>query len=936
MYNTGVNVSFTRSLSSLLRKDNAYNNNEDEVVDEKKEGEDAIEKDERRRKGKRKDGGQPEHNETTSMVSSFLDHSHWIDLYGNSEERKQFLLHRQREFSRMPLLILFALVTLTLIVWSNRLLVQYPITDMTYPVVITFAGTIVSLFIYMAIECSRPSIGNTHFQDPIQLTSSSNCQKRSKLKFLRDALYAIFETLLYFAVCLCGQLFVIILVDLREEHDYAASLMPEGPHLPDGFGVLAMMLPAIVYLVFKGVQYRYVIYVTCILFATDLYLMLYYHLHQSFVVIVGAFLFSLFVSSEYHRQCWGNFLIKFRLQHALGENARMAEEIKANELRHMIGNVAHDLKTPLSSFISGMEVIHMLATELRNDLAVNQTVPDVSHRNRSSSAGSEANTVQGKLSTILEVAENVTNTNAFMIMTINRCIDYNKTLFGLKLSPKCEVFRLKDCVDFTIKCLKNSFSQASFVCDFEGAVLKAGEILMMSDKQWLQENLLCLMGNAVKYSPAGSIVRLVVSVIDNKNDQSASTTTSVFPSVKNATHETLLEAGLTSISEQTVPTSPMNRSYRARIANPRTVDNTAKREGALLKFAVLDCGQGVPIEVRRKLFEEPAQAARINGGTGLGLYSLAKRVDALNGDYGMDHRMDGHQGSIFWFTIPLDIVTDNELINNTKGLPNSGGGNVINATLLSSNSSLMAHQPSTRNFPHIVTSSQPYPSNARFDIAVFEKQSPSRHSRDDNSGRCSVRSVHDDVSVASVRRRASYQHDVLSSFICLESQLQQQDQIKPPEKEVSGKQLHVLVVDDSMAILKMTSLALKKQGYQVSTAENGQLAVDKFKELASSKDSSGTTKLDVILMDFQMPVMDGVVAIQKIRQLEAEMKDNKNIDPLFVSPIIIGFSAKSDEEQIESAYEYGMDGFLPKPFTIHAFQSLLAVCKSNVYPANLK
>lgn len=52
------------------------------------------------------------------------------------------------------------------------------------------------------------------------------------------------------------------------------------------------------------------------------------------------------------------------------------------------------------------------------------------------------------------------------------------------------------------------------------------------------------------------------------------------------------------------------------------------------------------------LFSPFKQTQRLAGGTGLGLYSLAKRLEALNGRYGVAKRRDGRQGSLFWFSIP--------------------------------------------------------------------------------------------------------------------------------------------------------------------------------------------------------------------------------------------------------------------------------------------
>ncbi len=52
------------------------------------------------------------------------------------------------------------------------------------------------------------------------------------------------------------------------------------------------------------------------------------------------------------------------------------------------------------------------------------------------------------------------------------------------------------------------------------------------------------------------------------------------------------------------------------------------------------------------LFSPFKQAQRFAGGTGLGLFSLARRVEALKGAYGVKKRRDEKQGALFWFTIP--------------------------------------------------------------------------------------------------------------------------------------------------------------------------------------------------------------------------------------------------------------------------------------------
>jgi signal transduction histidine kinase len=67
---------------------------------------------------------------------------------------------------------------------------------------------------------------------------------------------------------------------------------------------------------------------------------------------------------------------------------------------------------------------------------------------------------------------------------------------------------------------------------------------------------------------------------------------------------------------------------------------------------VEDNGIGISEEARQTLFQPFKQAQRMAGGTGLGLFSLLKRVEALGGSCGVGSRIDGLEGSIFWFTFP--------------------------------------------------------------------------------------------------------------------------------------------------------------------------------------------------------------------------------------------------------------------------------------------
>ena len=144
------------------------------------------------------------------------------------------------------------------------------------------------------------------------------------------------------------------------------------------------------------------------------------------------------------------------------------------------------------------------------------------------------------------------------------------------------------------------------------------------------------------------------------------------------------------------------------------------------------------------------------------------------------------------------------------------------------------------------------------------------------------------------------------------------------------KSIRVLLVDDTPSILKVVRKALLDKKHIVETAENGFIALQML------VDGYAEGHYDVVLMDFQMPVMDGIEAVSRYRDFE---KSQSSITPS-VYPgyeestvlsaeyprrrlFIIGMSANSDNAIIKGALDVGMDAFLPKPFTMSELQNLL-------------
>ncbi len=138
---------------------------------------------------------------------------------------------------------------------------------------------------------------------------------------------------------------------------------------------------------------------------------------------------------------------------------------------------------------------------------------------------------------------------------------------------------------------------------------------------------------------------------------------------------------------------------------------------------------------------------------------------------------------------------------------------------------------------------------------------------------------------------------------------------------MSSQSLNILIVDDAPAILKMTGMMLKRLGHRTLTAENGEIAM----QMVQDKWIDDKFTFDVVLMDLQMPVMDGLEAMKRIRAMEEGVMNTSDIESFKVQfsklprQIIVGMSANSDHETSIEALACGADTFIAKPFTVETF-----------------
>jgi signal transduction histidine kinase/CheY-like chemotaxis protein len=456
----------------------------------------------------------------------------------------------------------------------------------------------------------------------------------------------------------------------------------------------------------------------------------------------------------------------------------------------------------------------------------------------------DINTYLGHINSCVQ---NLRDTNAFMLMTINRCIDYAKATKGVKLVPKQETIDLLDTMQLPLNCLRNVQSRLTII---QKAIPDDICSHIITDKQWLQENLLCLLSNAVKYSSKGEVnvsIQLMREHSVIKMDHHEDVVKLSMESNSSRNHDTSPAGGIAKQSEndsqKIISGSVTNATNLDPLVNSSSTSNSVTQSYWLL-FEVEDSGIGVPEDAMKFLFQPFKQTQRLAGGTGLGLYSLAKRVEALNGEYGVKNRTDGEKGSVFWFTIPYrpDTVTASVMMKTKIVEPSS--------------------------FPAL---KKP---DSSMSMMMEEK---------------------------------------LPSF--------------------EAKSLKILLVDDSLPIVKMTSLMLRKLGHRITAAENGEVAVKTIENEWTEKGLS----FDIILMDLQMPVMDGLEATKRIRAMEGTLKYEKHAIglqqetddaqelsiQLLPRHFIVGLSANSDHETEWNAMDHGTDAFIAKPFTVDTFTNLI-------------
>ena len=133
------------------------------------------------------------------------------------------------------------------------------------------------------------------------------------------------------------------------------------------------------------------------------------------------------------------------------------------------------------------------------------------------------------------------------------------------------------------------------------------------------------------------------------------------------------------------------------------------------------------------------------------------------------------------------------------------------------------------------------------------------------------------------------------------------EQATDTKREIDFSKIKLLLVEDNEVNREIASLILTEFGFTLDTAENGKIAVEK---IAASKPGD----FDAVLMDVQMPVMNGYEATQKIRELK---------DPKLAQIPIIAMTANAFTEDIQAAKDAGMNSHIAKPLDVQKMMETL-------------
>jgi signal transduction histidine kinase/CheY-like chemotaxis protein len=348
-----------------------------------------------------------------------------------------------------------------------------------------------------------------------------------------------------------------------------------------------------------------------------------------------------------------------------------------------------------------------------------------------------------------------------------------------------------------------------------------------------------------------------------------------------------------------------------------------------LRVEVHDTGIGVSREAREHIFDSFSQAdgstTRKHGGTGLGLAISKQLVELMGGAIGMEQPLGG--GSLFWFSVRFDkrrLDDDAARSDSARSLrallvdPNPSSRRALEELLTPWQlrcDAVATADECLELLRAAIACGQPY------DVALIDMELPLL------SGLALAAEIKSDAEIADVRvlllsaerfaadtrqrREAGVAFQLIKPvrdsdlYDCIMTPLRASEGVRAassqavgPPRRSSKQKLKVLLAEDNSVNVEVATAMLQALGLEVLHAENGQQALEAVQDGG----------IDIVLMDCQMPIMDGMAATAEIRRREQQQGRTRQLP-------IIAITANALQGDRETCLAAGMDDYLSKPFT---------------------
>ena len=321
-----------------------------------------------------------------------------------------------------------------------------------------------------------------------------------------------------------------------------------------------------------------------------------------------------------------------------------------------------------------------------------------------------------------------------------------------------------------------------------------------------------------------------------------------------------------------------------------------KKQTIFIRIIVSDTGIGMTPEMLTRLFntfeQENANTAQQYGGSGLGLSIVKNLVELMHGSISVESKKG--IGSMFTVDLPFSIPKIDEL---------SSSKSINDLRVLVVDNDCASRIYMTSILDRI---------NVQYDIATTTEQTVKMLSTADKAGK------HYDISEIGENMETSgadiflqkplFQSTVFNMLISLTDKNYIKGTFHKESYDFHGKK--VLLAEDNALNTEIAIELLNSVNLNVDHAENGQIAVDKFL-------TAPIGTYDIILMDIQMPVMNGYQATKTIR---SSSHPNAKSIPIFA------MTADAFTENVAEALSAGMNGHIAKPIDTHILYRTLCNC----------